>query len=107
MGSIRLQQYNCETFMNKRNLQMTNALNIVLILLIFTNQLVIFGYVHHPEGIIFLLSAGLWSICVFVWICLLAIRNWLIFYRYKWTYYVSTSKWQQIINPNVLNDDVF
>ena len=98
---------NSESFMRKRNVQMYYAVNSSLILVIISSLYLIFAYVHSPNNWLFLLGIILWSTSVFVWISLLATRNWLIYFRYKWTYYVSLSKWQQIINPNVLNDDLY
>ena len=33
----------------------------------------------------------------------LVLKNWIIFYKYHWQYYTMQSKWQQLINKNVVN----
>eukprot|EP01084_Bolivina_argentea_P156145 272111_1 len=50
-----------------------------------------------PMQVSIMLFLVLWFIFIFVQ----NVKNWMIYYKYKWTYYTLEYKWQQIINTNI------
>ena len=107
--TVNSRSHNSKLFLQKRNVSLFYALNCASIMLI--NSFALFGFccIHYSEpwGLIYSLSWSFWVSSTFIWICLLAIKNWLIYYKDKWSFYIAQSKWQQIINPNVLTDDLY
>ena len=94
--------------MTKRNLKLFYSFNISSIaMIVFAPIFAAFWvYDSDPGALSITMSAlcALYAVLLWAWLCLLVIKNWLIFYQYKWTQCVTQSKWQQIINPNVLTD---
>ena len=106
---LKMKSFNSKLFMKKRKLTLFYAVNASIITLIISNGILVFffaNYSHPMNSFMISLAVAVWSPSAYAWLCLLVMNNWLIWYRYRWTYYISQSKWQQIINPNVLSDDM-
>ena len=106
----KIRPFNNKLFMKKRNLTVFYAMNLSIIAQIANNGIVLLALIQfsnpwNPFNVS--VAFALWTPITWSWLIWLIIKNWLIFYQYKWTYYVTQSKWQQIINPNVLSDDIF
>ena len=41
-----------------------------------------------------------------MWLILFVLltKNWIIFYKYKWTFFTMKSKWQSLINKKIIHD---
>lgn len=100
--NIALCTRNNEMFLQKRSLPVFYSLNISFIAGMIT--FLFFGistvYGSKILQVISVITAffGLYSILFFV-----LIKNWMIYYKYHWQYYSLQSKWQQLINKNILN----
>ena len=107
--TVNSRSHNSKLFLQKRNVSLFYALNCATIVTIISFAVFSFCSIYHskPWGVIYSLSWSFWVFSVFIWICLLAIKNWLIYYKDKWSFYIAQSKWQQIINPNVLSGDLY
>ena len=99
LGTYRLWQHRNDTFLLKRSSFITFGLNISLIYAIIATMVVQYtmlfctSYIcQRIETLSFV--TGLWLLFYF-----LNMKNFLIFFRYKWTHSIQQLKWQQLINP--------
>ena len=98
--------HNQQIWLQKRNALLFHTINISTIITICSFLFFAICCVHMSQFLI-ALSTVVWVLSVFIWICLLVIKNWMIYYQYKWTFYIINRKWQQIINPNVLDEPLY
>ena len=98
-GTWQLWQQRTRTFVIKRSSFIAFGLNISLIYAIFATCMVQYTMLFcegdncaRIESISFV--TGLWLLFYF-----LNCKNFLIFFRYKWTHSIHQLKWQQLINP--------
>lgn len=100
-ATIKLLEYRNCMFMKKRSIQVVFGLNLSLISAIIAVATLDICILYHGNDISFILGTiFLWSSW---WSCLyfLNTKNWMIYYKYWWTYYTLQLKWQRIINPNI------
>ena len=51
----------------------------------------------------FTLSAiASWFICWWLLLFFLTVKNWMIYFKYKWTYFTLQLEWQQILNSKIV-----
>ena len=100
--SYRLYRLRQRTFMKKRSLSLLFGFNISLIMCMISNLIAIFATLYldiqlHASHAYVLQMISVYFILVF-----LNTRTWLLYFNKKWTYFVMQLKWQQLINPKVL-----
>ena len=88
-------------FMQKRSLRIFYALNLSLILYITSLLFFQFAFSYLNSTLFISISIvmvyiALWSLCFS-----LITKNWMIYYKYKWTFYTFQHQWQQHINPEM------
>ena len=99
-GNIQLAKFKKEMFLQKRSLSILFGLNISCCFQFVVSPMVVIMSVFPESYIIGPVIAISFS-SIEVVLFYLNIRNWLIFYRYKWNYYSIHLKWQAIINPKL------
>eukprot|EP01084_Bolivina_argentea_P007618 14305_1 len=105
-SNLQLYKSRGEAFLKKRSLSGIFGLNISIILTILIsliNMIYSEYFDYHSitmDSIFTMLYFALWFL-IFVF---LNVKSFLIHFRYKWQYYALQSQWQQIINPNIVNE---
>ena len=98
-SNIRLCRHNDEMFIKKRNKKVLYGTNISIISMIVSSLIVQTLCVRAPVslhiGEIFWFSS-LWLIIYFF-----MVKNWIVYYKYHWTYHTMDTQWQNIINQNI------
>eukprot|EP01084_Bolivina_argentea_P029915 55505_1 len=98
-GNVKAYQRRNHITFKKR--PMSFGLNCVIII---SNILIVLFYMSGTivdSAPMFTITAALWFITWFIIFTMLNVMNWMIYFRYKWTYYTMQLQWQQIINPNI------
>eukprot|EP01084_Bolivina_argentea_P056642 103608_1 len=102
-GNVKLYHYyRNQMFVQKRSLSTVFGLNISIIYAMFAGAFAKIA-LNFAQSI----PAMRFGVCMYFlawWLFLFFIitKNWMIFFRYKWTYYTLESEWQQLINPNTV-----
>eukprot|EP01084_Bolivina_argentea_P149660 261411_1 len=103
---MKTTSHNHQTWMKKRNTSLFYALNVSTLTVI--SSAIFWGICWiHGSFVMTSLATALYTFSTFIWIFMLSTKNWLIYYQYKWTSYIKQTKWQQIINPTVLDTDIY
>eukprot|EP01083_Nonionella_stella_P007582 21862_1 len=100
LGNINLFKLRNQMFMKKRARSTTFGINISLIMAMIAICAIRISLLHLNHTIfsicVTFLFISWWSLLLF-----LNTRNWIIYFKYKWTYYELQLEWQQIINPDI------
>eukprot|EP01084_Bolivina_argentea_P305097 527050_1 len=100
--TIHSRSYVSTTWMKKRNISVFYTLNISLIITIICFLMFSIYCVHYHKSILTLsIGISIWVLSLFGWMFALLIKNWMIYYNYKYSFYIQQSKWQQIVNPKI------
>ena len=86
--------------MRKRSISLVFGFNIVLLLAMISSTLTnacMFNF--HGTGMI-IASMIIWYICWWLLLYFLTVKEWLVYFKHKWTFYTLQLKWQQIINTD-------
>ena len=104
IGNIKLYNRRKEMFIKKRSSFIVFGLNISFIFAICST---LFIQISTQYLTFLWQSAACYSWYTAFWLFAFFIitKNWIIYYKYKWTYYTIQSEWQRIINPVVSEDD--
>ena len=97
-------QKNEEMYMKKRSLSLYYWLNISLMLTIVSVTMMFTGFILF-EPIPLIITCCIGCIFLFSFLYLLLVKNWLLYYKYKWTYYTLELKWSFIINSKSASDE--
>ena len=102
--NIKACSRNNEMFMQKRSIIVFYSLNFSLILYIVSLLFFEMAFDHFKSKIlvsisIILVYIALWSLSFTV-----ITKNWMIYYKYKWTYYTLQYQWQQHINSAITKE---
>eukprot|EP01084_Bolivina_argentea_P144089 252893_1 len=98
-SSIRLHKLKDQTFMQKRAVPFS------------LNCSMIFGMCFATLFYLSIISNNIWSTAIFEisfyasWFLIFSFlnaRSWMIYFRYRWTYYTLQLEWQQLINPKIV-----
>ena len=100
-GSYKLSRYKSSMFMKKRSLSLVYGLNILLIMAMIITVFINICLFHYGLSLITAISMILFIICWWILLFFLTVKNWMIYFKYKWTYFTLQVNWQQIINPNI------
>ena len=92
---------NQEMFIQKRKVSLLYGLNISIILLM-VSQLCLQITMIHLSFDHWFIPVSLYAICIWLMLFFLISKNWMIFYRSKWTFYTLQLEWQQLINPKLV-----
>ena len=103
-GNIKLHSQNNEMYLHKRSLVVFYALNYSIILSMISLLFISFAFVNCHK-IVQVIACICCLISSWFFLMLLVTKNWMILYKYKWTYYTVQSKWQQLINSNILKQN--
>ena len=100
-STIKLLEYKGCMFMQKRSIFIAFGLNISLIIAIIAVVTLDIAIMYNTNQTLFILAtifffSSFWSVLFF-----LNTKNWMIHYKYFWTYYTLQLQWQQIINPKI------
>ena len=88
---------NHKMYIKKRRLSLYHWLNISFLFNMTAVTVMFFAMAHLNVALqIILANIGVFSCFFFFY--LIMVKNWLIFYKYKWTYYTMEIKWSYIIN---------
>eukprot|EP01084_Bolivina_argentea_P313896 543648_1 len=88
-----------EMFVQKRSLNILFCMNGWVIFTIISIAIAEFASFHSPNGsIIQIISFNTYLVSWWLILYFLISKNWLLFYKYHWTYYTLNSEWQTIIN---------
>ena len=87
--------------MKKRYIRIAFGLNISLISAIIAVVTLDIVIMYHNSTISFICGTIFFQIACWSVLFFLNTKNWMIYYKYFWTYYTLQLKWQQIINPNI------
>eukprot|EP01084_Bolivina_argentea_P149659 261409_1 len=104
-STVKTRSLKFETWMKKRSVFMYYSLNAATITVIISFLFFAISVIHLSPLII-TLTTILWTSSVFIWIFLFVTKNWMIYYQYKWTFYIQQSQWQQIINSNITDTNI-
>ena len=99
-GNIKLHSQNNEMYLHKRSLRVFYALNYSIILSMASLIFISFAFVYFAP-IIQVIACICCLISSWFFLMLLVTKNWMIFYKYKWTHYTMQCKWQQLINDKI------
>ena len=106
--TFHARSYNSEAFMKKRNLNLFYAHNMAIIIVMISYLFFGICCIHFADPWTWTISVScvLWSKAVFAWVSILAIKNWSIFYQYRWSLYVSQANWQPTYTANADKPDL-
>ena len=90
-------------FMKKRSLSLVYGLNIVLILAMISTT-VTNAALFYFNDLIIMTCMTVWFICWWLLLYFLTVKNWMIYFKYKWTFYTLQSKWQQLLNRKIVTE---
>ena len=51
-----------------------------------------------------IISMSVWYICWWLLLYFLTVKEWMVFFKYKWSFYTLQLKWQSILNSEIGND---
>ena len=88
---------NHEMYIQKRSLSIYYALNISLVMSMPGVILMVASLLHF-NGIGKIFSVWIGSFAFWAFLYFLLVKNWMIYYKYKWTYYTIELQWSYIIN---------
>ena len=88
--------HNREMYMQKRSLLVYYSLNISIIVCMICLILMDVAFHFKKVPLTIIDSCAMFAVWFFVYIIL--VKNWMIFYKYKWTFYTMQLKWSHIIN---------
>lgn len=91
-------------YLHKRSLVVFYALNSSIILSMISLLFISYAFVNCPK-IVQVIACICCLISSWFLLMLLVTKNWMILYKYKWTYYTMQSKWQQLINSKIVKEN--
>eukprot|EP01084_Bolivina_argentea_P165980 288275_1 len=103
-GNIKLFKLREQIFLQKRNISIVFGLNatfIITLTSVSVNQFI----ANHSNISVQIFSATLSVTCIWVFLYFINVKNWIIYYKYKWTHFTLQFKWQQLINNTDNSDD--
>ena len=99
-GNVKLWRCRNEMFIQKRSAVF--GVNVAFILIIIGWEILIICYVYYPPEMTIIPTTMMLTSCWFLF-CMLIAKNWMNYFKTKWTQYTMEFEWQRIINPNVLS----
>eukprot|EP01084_Bolivina_argentea_P142894 251000_1 len=103
-GNGKLYRHRNDMYMQKRSTVAVFGINISFIGAMISKLLMVIGEVYIDTFFPIALGVGVMSLYLFSFFS--NVKNWSIYFKYKWTYYTLRSKWQHIINDkNTVNND--
>ena len=90
-------KFNHKMFMKKRSLSLYYSLNISIIGSMAGTILIFSAFIRFSV-IQQMIMCSIGAFFVFNFLYLMLVKNWMIYYKYKWTYYTIQLKWSHIIN---------
>eukprot|EP01084_Bolivina_argentea_P235260 395924_1 len=88
-----------EMFVQKRSLNILFCMNGWVIFTIISIVIAEFALLHSPNGsIIQIIGFNIYLISWWLILYFLVSKNWLLFYKYHWTYHTLNSEWKTLIN---------
>ena len=91
-------------YMKKRSLSLYHCLNMSLLFAMITVPIMLSMFAEGTSAEQILgANVGIFAF-TFFWYLIL-VKNWLIYYKYKWTYYTLEMEWSHIINSNIASTE--
>ena len=88
---------NQRMYIKKRALSLYHSLNFSLLFAMIAMMIMLIGFARFPiTPQIIVANIGCFSCYYFFY--MLLVKNWMIYYKYQWTYYTMQYKWSHIIN---------
>ena len=102
-GNIKLWRCRNEMFLKKRSAVF--GLNSAFVLIIIGWEALLICYVYLPVELyeVQIIPTTLMITAIWLFFCMLIAKNWMNYFKTKWTQYTMEYEWQRIINPNVLS----
>ena len=93
-------KHNQEMYMTKRSPSLYYLLNVSLVLTMIGVTVIFKGLISGTP-----IHQTIICVCailfIFTFLFALLVKNWLIYYKYKWTYYTMEYQWRYIINSKL------
>eukprot|EP01084_Bolivina_argentea_P152153 265458_1 len=104
-GNIKLSKFRDQMFIQKRNTVIVFGLNITFIITMIILSLAQVA-AEHFDPLTDLPFSLLSMICIWLYLYFVNIKNWIIYYKSKWTYYTVQLQWQLLINKNYAKHNI-
>eukprot|EP01084_Bolivina_argentea_P095924 172429_1 len=105
-GNLKLYYYRTETFLQKRSLFAVFGLNISLLFAILSHMGIIYAQTERNKDYFAYAISSYFASWFSIW-TFLNTKNFLIFFKDKWTFYTLQLKWHKIINETSENANFF
>ena len=103
-NNIKLYQHRNQDFVQKRDLSLALGFNFAVGLMLIAATLTMTSTLYFRDDSI-RTSAMIVSVLVtYLLVFFLNVKSWMIFYQYYWIHYALQSKWQQIINYSIIEE---
>eukprot|EP01084_Bolivina_argentea_P174256 301855_1 len=102
-SNYKLRNQTQEMYIAKRSVGLFYAFNISIIFCMCSCMFTSIILVRYPYGFAVAIGGAIvWlSICAMLYF--LITRNWMIYFKYNWTYYTMQSEWEKILTPTASN----
>eukprot|EP01083_Nonionella_stella_P195886 721135_1 len=94
-----------EMYIQKRSVSSFYLLNISFTATVVSLLCSSYAFLHSSNMIIALTMAFAIALTYLLYFCLI-IKSWMIYFKFKWTYYTMEMNWQYIINPNAVSNKI-
>ena len=103
-NNIKLYQHRNQDFVQKRGLSLALGFNFAVGLMLIAASLTMTSTLYFRDDTIRTSSMILSVLVTYLLVFFLNVKSWMIYYQYYWTHYALQSKWQQIINYNIIEE---
>lgn len=106
-NNIAVYQHRESEFIQKRGISLVLGFNFAIGMELIVSTLTMIGslYLFQTLPILEMIITLCRAIVVYFCIFFLNVKAWMIYYQYYWTYYTLQLKWQQLINPNFVDEE--
>ena len=89
---------NDQMYMKKRSISLYYALNLSLTFGMAALVMMLVALLHLENKLWVVIVLSVCLLCLFSCLYFLLTKSWMVFYKYKWTYYTMQLQWSYIIN---------
>ena len=101
VGIVKLYKHRNFMLMKSDQCPLVFGFNIVLLLAMISSTFGNACIFHFHGTAMIIVSMSIWYTCWWLLLYFLTVKEWMVFYKYKWSFYTLQLKWQSILNSQI------
>eukprot|EP01084_Bolivina_argentea_P203937 348229_1 len=100
-SNYRLRMHKTHMYIQKRSFSLFYLLNASLIFTITFSLILSFMLIRFSSVILVSISGSIFMAFMCLMLYCITVKNWLIYFKYNWTFYTMQCKWQRILTSDI------